>query len=240
MVINTFVTPQSIVRPDETIRGRFAVVIDALRATSVIAAAIASGAKCVIPVAEVDEALAVYKNLPEGAALLCGERGGNKIPGFHLGNSPLEFTPEAVRGKTLVMSTTNGTRAILAASGAAKLALGAVVNASAVGRAAAASGLDVTILCAGTEGLFTLEDVLAAGAIADAMNAPDAEMDDLTRTAISLYRMHEKDLAGALADCRHAKVLRDLGFGGDIEYCMGKDRLDVTPVYEDGRITKEA
>lgn len=238
MRISTFASPQAIVRPDETIRGRFVVVIDALRATSVIAAAIASGAKAVIPVAETDEALAVFKQLPEGTALLCGERGGNKIPGFHLGNSPLEFTQEAVSGKTLVMSTTNGTRAILAAAGAAKLLLGALVNATAVGQAAAASGLDVTILCAGTEGLFTLEDVLAAGAIADAMNTPDAEMDDLTRTAVTLYRQHAGSLAGALADCRHAKVLRELGYGRDIEYCMGKDRLDVAPVYRNGKITK--
>jgi 2-phosphosulfolactate phosphatase len=98
----------------------------------------------------------------------------------------------------------------------------------------------VTILCAGTEGFFTLEDMLAAGAIADAMNVPDAGMDDLTHAAIGLFRQHAGDLAGALKDCKHAKVLRDLGYGGDIEYCMKKDRLDVTAVYQNGKITRQA
>jgi 2-phosphosulfolactate phosphatase len=236
MRIHTFATPGAIVDPDETVRGRFAVVIDALRATTVAAAALASGASSVVPVAEVGEAMKLYESFVEDGALLCGERGGNRIPGFHLGNSPLEFTPEAVRGRTLVMTTTNGTRAILAAKDAAKLALGAFVNASAVAHAAAASGLDVAVVCAGTQGFFTLEDALAAGAIADALGAPEADMDDLTLLALRLYRQNAGDLAGALKDCAHARNLVELGYGADLEYCMKRDLLSVVPYYANGEV----
>jgi 2-phosphosulfolactate phosphatase len=236
MRIHTFPTPQSIVDPGETVRGRFAVVIDTLRATTVIAAALAAGAERIIPVAEVEEARKVYAGLPEGAALLCGERGGNRIEGFHHGNSPLEFTPEAVRGRTLVMTTTNGTRAILACAGAAKLALGAMVNASAVGRAAGASGMDVAAVCAGTRGFFTLEDVLTAGAILSASGLPEDGMDDLSRLAVDIYRRNAGDLTGALRGCAHARFLAEAGYGKDVEYCMGLDRLDTVPYYAGGEI----
>lgn len=236
MRITTFPTPQSIVSPEETIRGRFAVVIDALRATSVIATALAAGAACVIPVAEVGEAKRVYGSMQEGTALLCGERGGNPIPGFHLGNSPLEYAPDAVRGRTLVMTTTNGTRAILAAAGAAKLALGAAVNASSVAKAAAASGMDVTIVCAGTKGFFSLEDTLAAGAIIGAMGVPDAALDDLSLLSLDLYRRNADNLAGALRDCAHARRLIEIGYARDVEYCMHKDVLSIVPYYNNGKI----
>jgi 2-phosphosulfolactate phosphatase len=236
MRINTFATPSSIADPNTTIRGRFAVVIDTLRATTVIAAALAAGAARVLPVAEVEDALKVYKGYGAGEALLCGERGGNPIPGFHLGNSPLEYTPEVVRGKTLVMTTTNGTRAILAAVGAARLALGAMANASAVAAAAVASGLDVTIVCAGTKGFFTLEDILTAGAIVDAMGVTDADMDDLTRLSLDLYRRNALDCAGALVSCAHARVLAGLGYAGDVAYCMKKDMLNVVPYCQNGEI----
>jgi 2-phosphosulfolactate phosphatase len=236
MRINTFATPSSIADPDSTIRGRFAVVIDTLRATTTIAAALAAGAACVLPVAEVEDAREAYKGYGAGEALLCGERGGNPIPGFHLGNSPLEYTPEAVRGKTLVMTTTNGTRAILAASGAARLSLGAMANASAVAAAAVASVLDVTIVCAGTKGFFTLEDILTAGAIVDAMGATGAEMDDLTRLSLDLYRRNAHDCAGALGACAHARALAGLGYAGDVAYCMKIDLLDVVPFYSNGEI----
>jgi 2-phosphosulfolactate phosphatase len=231
MRITTFATPQSIADPEETIRGRFAVVIDTLRATSVIAAALAAGAASVIPVAEVDEARRIYEGLGARAALLCGERGGRPIPGFHLGNSPLEYAPEVVKGKTLVMTTTNGTRAILAAAGAARLALGAMVNASAVAAAAAASGMGLTFVCAGTKGRFSLEDLLTAGAIVDAMGASGSGMDDLSLLALDFYRRNAGDPAGALRDCAHARALIEMGYAADVEYCMRKDTLNVVPYF---------
>lgn len=236
MRIHTFPTPQSIVDPDETIRGRFAVVIDALRATTVMAAALSAGASHIVPVAEVEEARRIFAGLPTGEALLCGERSGGKLPGFHLGNSPLEYTPEAVRGKTLVMTTTNGTRAILSCAGAGKLALGAIVNAQTTGRAAAASGMDIAVVCAGTGGFFTLEDMLAAGAILNASLLPEDGMDDLSRVALYLYRRNASDLAGALKDCAHARYLCQLGYARDVEYCMELDTLIVVPYFINGKI----
>jgi 2-phosphosulfolactate phosphatase len=236
MRITTFAEPHSIVDDGDTIRNRFVIVVDTLRATSVIAAALAAGADAVIPVAEVEEAMNLYRNLGADIALLCGERGGNPIPGFHLGNSPAEYNTTAVRGKKLVMTTTNGTRAILSASGAAVVALGAMVNAGAVAAAAMGSGMDVTFVCAGTKGRFSLEDVLTAGAIFCAMGASGHRADDLSLLALSCYRHNADDLPGALRDCTHARFLIDSGYSGDVEYCMGMDRLNAVPYYKNGMV----
>lgn len=236
MRATTYATPQSIVDDSNTIKNRFVIVIDTLRATSVIAVALSEGALCVIPVMEVEEAVRLYRNLGEDRTLLCGERDGNPISGFHLGNSPSEYGERAVQGKTLVMTTTNGTRAIHAASGAAVLALGCMLNASAVAADAAASGLDVTLVCAGTRGRFTLEDVLTAGAIINELDDPDLRLDDLSILARDLYRRNAADLLAALEDCAHARFLADAGYAGDVERCMRKDGLKAVPYFEKGMV----
>jgi 2-phosphosulfolactate phosphatase len=237
MRITTFATPQSIVDDSDTITNRFVVVIDALRATSVIAVALSEGAKCVIPVMEIEEAVKLYHTLGADNASLCGEREGNPISGFHFGNSPFEYGAKAVHGRTLIMTTTNGTRAIHAASGAGALALGAVVNASAVAHDALKSGLDITLVCAGTRGRFTMEDLLAAGAIIEPLGAPSGSLDDLSILARDFYRAHAEDLAGALRNCSHARFLMEAGYAADVEYCMRKDCLKVVPYFEKGIVS---
>lgn len=237
MRINTFATPQSIVDESDTVSNRFVIVIDALRATTVIAVALSEGAKCVIPVMEIEEAVKLYHTLGADSARLCGEREGNPISGFHFGNSPFEYGAKAVRGHTLIMTTTNGTRAIHAASGAAALALGAVVNASAVAGDARQSGLDVTLVCAGTRGRFTMEDLLAAGAIIEVLGAPSGSLDDLSVIARDFYRANAGDLANALRNCAHAKFLIEAGYASDVEFCMRRDCLKAVPYFEKGIVS---
>ncbi len=145
-----------------------AVVVDVLRATTVIATALAAGASRVITCREVGEAQRIADQLrrdkPDEAVLLVGERGGLPIPGFDLGNSPADFTPQKVRGKTLVQTTTNGTLAIERCATAAKLVTASFVNLNAVA-ARIVGESEVQIVCAGTDGRITGEDVLLAGAL---------------------------------------------------------------------------
>ncbi|OAT80363.1 2-phosphosulfolactate phosphatase [Desulfotomaculum copahuensis] len=155
----------------EELAGRTAVVFDVLRATSTIVTALANGCRAVVPVVDVDEAGRVAERLGQDAAdgleshgvLLAGERDGAKLPGFPHGNSPLEFGPEVIAGKTLVLTTTNGTRAIHGAAPAAAIYAGSLLNARAAAAAALAAGRDVTLVCAGTRERFSLEDTAAAG-----------------------------------------------------------------------------
>lgn len=236
MRVTTFASPQAVVDESGTVKNRFVIVIDALRATTVIIAALAEGARAVIPVMEIEEAVKLYHNLGADMALLCGEREGNPISGFHLGNSPFEYRAKAIKGMTLIITTTNGTRAIHAASGASVLAVGALVNASAVAADARSSGLDVTLLCAGTRGRFSTEDVLAAGAIIDAMDPSASGLDDLSILARDEYLRNMQDLAGALEHCAHARYLIEAGYARDVEYCMTKDRLKAVPYFEKGMV----
>ncbi len=155
--------------PPGILRGGVAVVVDVLRATTVMVYALAAGCEAIIPCEEIDEAKAVAASLPTGTALLAGERGGLPIPGFDLGNSPGEFTPEVCQGKTLVMTTTNGTRAILACLDADRVYIASFANLRATSDEIVVQflkkdhGHPVHIVCSGTEGLISLEDSLLAG-----------------------------------------------------------------------------
>jgi 2-phosphosulfolactate phosphatase len=158
--------------PPGSLRGGVAVVVDVLRATTVMVYALAAGCESIIPCGEVDEARSIAAGRPPGTALLAGERGGLPIPGFDLGNSPHEFTPEVCGGKTLVMTTTNGTRAILASLEADRVYVAGFVNLAAITEEISVQflkmdhGQSIHIVCSGTEGHVSLEDSLLAGALA--------------------------------------------------------------------------
>ena len=157
--------------PPGALRGGVAVVVDVLRATTVMVHALAAGCAAVIPCGEVEDAEQVAARLPPGTALLGGERGGLPIPGFDLGNSPGDFTPEVCDGKTLVMTTTNGTRALLATLEAERVYIASFANLRATSDELAVQflkkdhGDPVHIVCSGTEGYISLEDSLLAGAL---------------------------------------------------------------------------
>jgi 2-phosphosulfolactate phosphatase len=150
--------------PEEKLAGNVAVVIDVLRATTTIVHALAAGARQVIPCLSVDDARAAAASLTGEKVVLGGERQGVRIEGFDLGNSPSEYTPESVGGRTVVFTTTNGTRAMLRCRKARQVLLAAFANRSAV-LAALAPEQVVHIVCAGTGGTITREDVLVAGSL---------------------------------------------------------------------------
>src|SRR4051794_34353966 len=151
--------------PPGALRGGVAVVIDVLRASTMMVYALAAGCEAIIPCREIDEARRIAADLPRGRALLAGERQGLPIPGFDLGNSPGQCTPARCAGQTLVMTTTNGTRAVLACLEAERVLIASFVNQSATARAIRADGRPVHLVCAGTDGAISFEDSLLAGAL---------------------------------------------------------------------------
>ena len=158
--------------PHGFLRGGVAVVVDVLRATTVMVHALAAGCEAIIPCGEIDEAREIAANLPEGTALLAGERQGLPIPGFRPGKLAGDFTAEVCQGKTLVMTTTNGTRAILASLDAERVYIASFGNLRATSTELSVQFLKkdhkhpVHIICAGTDGHISLEDSLLAGALA--------------------------------------------------------------------------
>lgn len=162
--------------PPGALKGGVAVVVDVLRATTAMVHALASGCQAVIPCGEIDEARRVAREFPAGSALLAGEREGLPIEGFDLGNSPSSFTAEICRGKTLVMTTTNGTRAILASLEAERVLIGSFPNFAATVQALHLESRDVHVVCSGTDGCISFEDSLLAGAFAQHLKDMGAEL----------------------------------------------------------------
>lgn len=224
MTYSVFLLPKLI--PSGALVNQVVVVIDVLRATSTITAALAAGAREVIPCLEVEEARRVAVELGEDARL-GGERGGCRIDGFHFGNSPFEYTPESIGGRTLVFTTTNGTRAMQACRAARSVLIGAFVNLEAIAERVEAAG-DGALVCAGTDGEVTSEDLLFAGAVL-------RRLADRRGVAVEgLCGNHEAWLAcaaydavtgggegllAALRSSRGGENLRALGMEPDVVWC---------------------
>jgi 2-phosphosulfolactate phosphatase len=222
--------------PADAVRGAHVAVVDVLRATTTIATALAGGAAGVIPVAEPQDAIALGNRLGRDRVLLCGERQSQRIEGFDLDNSPASFTPQAVEGKTLLLTTTNGTRALRAVATAASVRTAALVNRTAVADALAHENGDVVIVCAGEVNGFALEDALGAGALVDTLLTliGDVELCDGARAAALLYRAVAGRLADAVASADHAQSLAQKGFAGDVTRCAALDTLQIVPTLRDG------
>lgn len=223
---------------DSQLASSTSIVVDLLRASTTIIYAINNGASQVIPAADPGEAVALSGRLGTSDCVLCGERGGLKLPGFELGNSPLEYTSKIVSGKTVILSTTNGTAAIHSVRSSATLFIGALVNCTAVAKAAIEKGNDVVIQCAGTDSQFSADDVVAAGAIVDTIQKNLSAAPVLNDLAICSRMLYEDYLAGRLdvAKTFHYGRLVELGFGQDIELCLQRDTIEVVPVYRNGVI----
>ena len=217
----------------ESFAERAVVVFDVLRATTTMTAALAAGVgeiRVFGSLTGAAEAAARHA----GARVLCGEENCLPPAGFDLGNSPGAFTREFHAGRTVYMSTTNGTRAIVAARDARAVFTGALVNASAVAAAVAAVGNDVSLLCAGTGGEVALEDVLGAGAVTDALNqrTPFRAESDTALLARRLYREAAGDLRAALMESRGGRNVIAAGLLPDIEFAARLDALDVAGFVE--------
>ncbi len=212
-----------------------AIVIDVLRATSVMVTALANGAECVIPVLTPGDALEYRKSNP--GVLLGGERNAELIEGFDLGNSPLAYTRPIVEGRQLVMTTTNGTRAILNSCSAADIYIACFLNARKVAETVMKHSR-ISIVCSGADDLFTLEDALCAGYIINLMKHIDNEirLSDQAISMLALYWQASGNIQAFASQGRHYKVLNDKGFFGDLDYCLGDSHIAVVPKYVDGRI----
>jgi 2-phosphosulfolactate phosphatase len=221
--------------------GVSAVVIDVIRASTTIVTALAHGARAVRPVATPDEARALARRWPGDPALLGGERGGEPPPGFDCGNSPAEYTPERVRGRTVIFTTTNGTRALLAVEGAKQVAVGGFVNASAVVDWLGRQATEVLLVCAGETGRFCLEDAACAGLLVARLWAarPGAVRSDAARAAAILYAHYASDLGWMLDEALWAQALVAQGRGADLPVCAALDAFDVVPVAREGVLVAE-
>lgn len=226
---------------EKELREKSVVVIDTLRATSTIITALANGCNQVLPVEEIEEAMDMRITMKESQVILGGERNTKKLPGFDFGNSPLEYAPENVTGKTLILTTTNGTRAIKKAEQADSVHIGALINGLTVASHLHRTNRDAVLLCSGTHGKFSMEDILTAGYIIYRLQRfgsnPDLQLDDLGLVAVNLYETHKDDLMGALRGTLHFGILHSTGMDDDLEYCLKRDIVRVLPAYRDGRIT---
>jgi 2-phosphosulfolactate phosphatase len=216
--------------PAERLRGGMAVVIDVLRSTTTMVTALAAGCVCIRPCVEIDEARRLAGQMPAGRVLLGGERDGSPIAGFDLGNSPRQFTCAICRGMTLVLTTTNGTCALLHASAADRVLLGAFVNYSAVCEQLRQEARPIHIVCAGTSGEVTLEDTLLAGAFVEYLaETSSVRLNDAARLAWDCYETHGRVLEGALEVSAGGVRLRELGYDDDIRAAARIDQLALVP-----------
>ncbi len=214
------------------------IVVDVLRATSSIICALNGGAVKVIPATDAGTAVAIAGRLGGHDCVLGGERGGIMINGFDIGNSPKEYLGRVVRGKTVIISTTNGTGAIHSVRSADTVLLGAMINRMAAAKLAAAQAKDILIVCAGTEGQPSADDLVTAGAIISAMRQ-FATLSDMSDMAILCERLFEDWQQGTLDLSRtfHYSRLIRLGFGEDVEFCLMPDTTSTVPQYKNGVIT---
>ncbi|MEX2178078.1 MAG: 2-phosphosulfolactate phosphatase [Gemmatimonadaceae bacterium] len=241
MRVDVFFLPQEVTPAD--VASRLVAVVDVLRASTSIAVALANGARAVIPLASSEDVAARAKSLERSEVRLAGERRMKPVPGFDLGNSPLEFTKEAVEGKTVVMSTTNGTGTILAIQGARDVVIASYVNFSAVLsmlRSALRGGTDVAIVCAGQERRFALEDAACAGLFVQHLTSKHtkAEINDAAQSAILIDKKFGTNYKRLLKASAHGVALADAGYAADLDACADLDSHPVVPVYQDRQITR--
>jgi 2-phosphosulfolactate phosphatase len=210
------------------------VVVDILRATSAMTTAIAHGAEHIVPVAKLFDA----DDFRSRGYLVAAERDGKIVEGYELGNSPYSFMGDAVKGKKIVLSTTNGTQAIEAAREAHELLIGAFINITAIAGYLKSKNKDVLILCAGWKNRFNLEDTLFAGALSELLLANDAYSsdDDAVRAAIILHSHAAGNYYDFLENSSHRKRLGKLDLKRDIDYCLSRDLVNTVPILKEDRI----
>ena len=202
------------------------IVIDVLRCCSTIVTALANFAEGVIPTRTVREARMLHEKHPE--LILAGERGGIKPKGFNLGNSPLEFSAQKVKGKSIILTTSSGTKAIILSKNTMHVLIGSFLNAKAIAKVALTIAEQektaISLISAGTNGHFSLEDFICVGAIAQDFSADKIEYSDAVLAALLAFQKARKSLTRVIQSGHHAVRLKRLGFEGDVKFCC---RLNV-------------
>jgi 2-phosphosulfolactate phosphatase len=214
----------------ERLSGSVAVVIDVLRAGTTIVHALAAGCREVRPCRHVDEARALADHMRAGRVVLAGERGGVPLPGFDLGNSPADFTACRCGGTSVVLTTTNGTAALLRAAAAERVLVAAFVNFSAVCEQLAREARPVHVVCAGDGGEAALEDTLLAGALVEFLSGTGPlRLNDAARLAWDSFTQHGRIPDGALEVSAGGARLRQLGYEDDVRAAGRIDRYALVP-----------
>ncbi|WP_258100530.1 2-phosphosulfolactate phosphatase [Marinoscillum pacificum] len=215
------------------LKDKIVVAVDIFRATSCMVTGMAHGVEAIYPVATVEDCFALGK---DKGMITAGERGGAKIEGFTIGNSPYEYMKDEFKNKSIVVTTTNGTRTILASLEADQILIGAFLNLKAVADHISSSQKDVIIHCAGWKGTVNVEDTLFAGALIEEIKASHHFSGDPALMALELFKRNAHDLLEISKQSSHAKRLATFGIGKDIEFCMNQSLYSVLPEFKDGKL----
>ncbi|HKK46511.1 MAG TPA: 2-phosphosulfolactate phosphatase [Balneolaceae bacterium] len=224
---------------EEDLRDKTVVMIDVLRASSTMVTALENGAKGIIPVGNMDDASKISHNLDAKSFLLSGEKDGVKIQGYDLGNSPLEHSANTVQDKTIILNTTNGTKAIKRSGHADKIIIGSFLNLQTVVRHLKELDSNVVLVCAGWRGRLSLEDLLCAGNIIYELTSGQLPQNtrDGAKVAFGLYEKFGDDIENSIKSSNYAVRLKDIVGEEDLSFCCQHSIMQVLPVLNEGIIT---
>ncbi len=214
------------------------VVIDIFRATSSICCGIENGAEAIIPVSEVEECAAYREKGLD--YLLAAERNGEVVEGFDFGNSPFSYMPEKVSGKTVVLTTTNGTHALHLSRSAKRIVIGSFLNLTALCNWLKTQNENILLVCAGWKNNFNLEDTLFAGAVIEQLKSQGFILDDPAIAANDLFQVGKTDITKYLDKTSHGERMKKLGIEKDIAFCLQVDLTTAIPVLDGDRLVKLA
>ncbi len=216
-----------------SLKGKVVVVVDIFRATSCIVTGLAYGVNAIYPVATVEECK-TYKNK---GMIIAGERGGEKVSGFDVGNSPYEYMNDEFLGKDIAVTTTNGTQAILKSVGADQILIGAFLNLRAMADHISDIDKNIVIHCAGWKGMVNIEDTLFAGALINEIKSTHQVLGDAAFMSEHLYQHHHMTLLQTAHNSSHAKRLAAFGIEKDLDFCMEMSLYSIIPSYQNKQIT---
>lgn len=224
---------------EEDIRDKTVVIVDVLRASSTMVTALQNGARGIIAVEDMDDASKISHNLDAESFLLSGEKDGVTIEGYDLGNSPLEHTAGVVSGKTIILNTTNGTKAIKRCGLADRIIIGSFLNLKATVDHLKELDEDVVLVCAGWRGRLSLEDLLCAGNIIYELYSGQLPVKarDGAKVAFGLYEKFGDDIENSVKSSNYAERLKDIVGEDDLSYCCQRSIAQVLPVLKQGIIT---
>ncbi|NOY79345.1 MAG: 2-phosphosulfolactate phosphatase [Calditrichaeota bacterium] len=232
MIVSAFLSPCEI--DQAALRNSWVVVVDVLRATSTIATALHNGAVRIQPVASASRAREQARQVNDLPVLLGGEKDGFRIEGFDLGNSPLDYSPEKVKGQAIIFKTTNGTETFLRVKSASKILFGSFLNAKALSRFINTHRPEHLIFAnSGLKGHFSLEDSVCSGYIINQLITPERENDGATACAALAQRFSDDTRQLLFERSKHGRYLKNNGFTADLEYCSRKDFLNIIPVFDE-------
>ncbi|NOW94856.1 2-phosphosulfolactate phosphatase [Mucilaginibacter sp. SG564] len=232
--LNVCLTPALL--PLYNVEEYIVVVIDIFRATSSICYGIENGAEAIIPVSQVEECSAYREKGLD--YLLAAERDGKVVDGFDFGNSPFSYTAEKVAGKTIVLTTTNGTHALHLSRSAKRIVIGSFLNLTALSNWLKTQNENILLVCAGWKNNFNLEDTLFAGAVIEQLKTESFVLDDAALAANDLFQLGKDDINLYLKKTSHGERLKKLGIEKDIEFCLQIDITTAIPVLEGERLVR--